>query len=213
MEKERDEKENMHAEERAALRKRILAARDRLPVGERAAKSLAIAGRLWALPVFAEAKSILVYVNFRSEVETLPLIRDCLARGKAVSVPLTVTAGRRLEAYSLADPDRDLVPGYCRIPEPAKGLPLVAPAGLEVVIVPGSVFDAQGGRLGYGGGYYDRFLGNEAARALRIGLAYDLQVIRRVPVEAHDQRLHYLVTETRTIHVGSDTPCAEKPRF
>ena len=194
------------AEERGALRKEILAARDRLPAGERAAKSRAIADRLRALPAFAEARKIFFYVNFRSEVETLPLLRECLARGKEVSVPLTLAAEHRLRAHALADPDRDLVPGYCRIPEPARGLPVVDPASLDLVLVPGSVFDDQGGRLGYGGGYYDRFLSGEAPQALRIGLAFDLQVVARVPLAPHDQRLHALVTETRTIQMGGNRP-------
>jgi 5-formyltetrahydrofolate cyclo-ligase len=67
--------------------------------------------------------------------------------------------------------------------------------------MPGSVFDLRGGRLGYGGGFYDRFLQTAAPQALRIGLAYDLQVVAAVPLQRHDQQLDYLVTETRTIRV------------
>lgn len=198
--------ENMNADERAALRKEVLAARDGLLPQTRTEKSRAIADRLRGLPDFARAACILFYVNFRSEVETLPLIGECLDRGKEICVPLTIMADHRLEAYALGDPGLDLVPGYCNIPEPARGLSRVDPARIDVVIVPGSVFDAGGGRLGYGGGYYDRFLANEAPHALRIGIAFDLQVIDAVPVEPHDQRLHYLVTETRTIHTGNRTP-------
>lgn len=190
------------AEDRATLRTNILAARDSLPPEERQRKSRAITERLLALPDFAAARSVFAYVSFRSEVETLPLIAHCLNRGVTVSAPLTLPAEHRLLAYAISDPIRDLAPGYCGIPEPAKTLPLVDPASIEVVVTPGSVFDARGGRLGYGGGFYDRFLQTAAPQALRIGLAYDLQVIEAVPLKSHDQQLDYLITETRAIKFG-----------
>jgi len=200
------------AEERTALRTKILAARNSLPPEERQRKSRTIAERLLALPEFAGARSIFAYVSFRSEVETLDLIARCLKKGAVVSVPLTLPAEYRLLAHAITDPSRDLVPGYCGIPEPLPTLPLMDPASIEVVVVPGSVFDVHGGRLGYGGGYYDRFLQSAAPQALRIGLAFDLQVVAAVPLESHDQQLDYLITETRTIHLERTTPCPEKQR-
>lgn len=187
------------AEDRTTLRKKTLTARDSLSPGERQQKSLAITERILALPEFVKARSVFAYVSFRSEVETLNLIAHCLAKGMTVSVPLTLPAEHRLLPYAITDPNRDLAPGYCGIPEPLKSLPLVDPASIEVVITPGSVFDPRGGRLGYGGGFYDRFLQMAAPQALRIGLAYDLQVIEAVPLENHDQPLDYLITETLTI--------------
>ena len=199
-------------EERTTLRTKILAARDTLPAEERQRKSRAITERILALPEFAKARSVFAYVSFRSEVETLPLIAHCLNRGKAVSAPLTLVQEHRLLPYAITDPNRDLAPGYCGILEPLKTLPLVDPGTIEVVVTPGSVFDARGGRLGYGGGYYDRFLQAAAPQALRIGLAFDLQVVAAVPLESHDQQLDYLITETRTIHLVRKTECAEKQR-
>ena len=200
------------ADERTILRAQILAARNTLPSEERQQKSRIITEHLLALPEFARARSVFAYVSFRSEVETLPLIAHCLNKGVTVSVPLTLVQEHRLLPYVITEPSRDLAPGYCSIPEPRTTLPLVDPASIEVVVVPGSVFDARGGRLGYGGGYYDRFLQGAAPQALRIGLAFDLQVIEAVPLESHDQSLDYLINETRTIHLGRTTPCAEKPR-
>jgi len=197
---------------RNTMRKEILAARDTLPAEERQQKSRAISERLRALPEFAGAHNIFAYVSFRSEVETLPLIAHCLSRGVMVSVPLTLVKEHRLLPYAITDPDRDLIPGYCGILEPRQTLPLVEPASLEVVLTPGSVFDVKGGRLGYGGGYYDRFLQTAAPQALRLGLAFDLQVVAAVPLESHDQQLDYLITESRTIHLRRKTPCLEKPR-
>jgi len=200
------------ADERTALRTKILAARDGLPAEKRRHKSRAITQRLLALQEFARARHVFAYVSFRSEAETLDLIAHCLNRGVKVSVPLTQVQERRLLPYAIIDLNRDLVPGYCSIPEPLHTLPLVDPASIEVVVTPGSVFDAQGGRLGYGGGYYDRFLHTAAPQALRIGLAFDLQVVEAVPLESHDEQLDYLITETRTIKFGRKRPCPEKPR-
>lgn len=186
-------------ENRAALRRRILGLREQLPPEERSGKSAAIAARFLALPFLAPGCSIFCYVHFRSEVETLPLIRLCLARGFRVSVPRVVEQSRSLLACAISDPDCDLVPGYQAIPEPRADLPLVDPASIRVAVVPGSVFDPSGGRLGYGGGYYDRFFARRATGALRVGLAYDLQVVAAVPLESHDQKMDCLLTETRTI--------------
>lgn len=193
----------MRTESREGLRQRILAARDALAPEVRREQSTAICARLWEIPAVAAARTVLVYVNFRSEVETWPFISDCLGRGLTVAVPRTDSKAKRLFIHRLGDPDRDLHPGYCGIPEPdpARALPL-APAAIEVVILPGSVFDWSGGRLGYGGGYYDRFLALEAPQALRVGVAYSMQVVDSVPVLAHDMRLHWLVTETAARRMG-----------
>ncbi|MBU2619734.1 MAG: 5-formyltetrahydrofolate cyclo-ligase [Proteobacteria bacterium] len=199
-------------ETRTALRARIMAARDTLSPEERLRKSLAVTERLLALEEFAGARHVFAYVSFRSEVETPNLIAQCLDKGVTVSVPLTLPAEHRLLAHAITDPVRDLVPGYCSIPEPLHTLPLVDPGAIEVAVTPGSVFDLHGGRLGYGGGYYDRFLHTAAPQALRIGLAFDLQIVATVPLESHDEQLDYLITETRTFRFGRKTPCPEKPR-
>ncbi|OGQ99262.1 MAG: 5-formyltetrahydrofolate cyclo-ligase [Deltaproteobacteria bacterium RIFOXYD12_FULL_55_16] len=201
------------AEERSILRARILAVRDSLSAEERQQKSRSLTSRLLALPEFAAARSVFAYVSFRSEVETLPLIAHCLKKGVKVSAPLTLPGEHRLLAYALTDPGQDLAPGYCGILEPRQTLPLVDPCSIEVVVLPGSVFDCRGGRLGYGGGFYDRFLQAAAPLALRIGLAFDLQVVEAVPLQSHDQQLDYLVTETRVIHLERKTPCLEKLQF
>lgn len=196
----------MSRETRSALRRRILHLREQLAPEERSSKSAVITGRFLALPFLAPGCNIFCYVHFRSEVETLPLIRLCLNHGFRVSVPRVVENGHGLLACTIKDPDRDLLPGYCGIPEPKAGQPLVDPSSIQVAVVPGSVFDIQGGRLGYGGGYYDRFFAQAAPQALRIGLAFDMQVIEAVPLEPHDQKLHCLITETRTIRSGGGAP-------
>ncbi len=194
---------------RAQLRRRVLKERDSLTPQFRAAASLAITERLWHLPFFAGSRTLFTYVNFRSEPETGTLIRRALAAGKVVTVPYTVI-GSHLLACRIEEPDLDLHPGYCSIPEPdpAKSPP-VDTAGIDLVLLPGSVFDLQGGRLGYGGGYYDRFLAKEAPKALRIGLAFEKQVVDKLPIEPHDIPLHLLATEERLLDFRKSTLAEE----
>ena len=181
---------------RTALRREKLAERDRLAPEQRAAWSRLIRENIVGLAAVAEAKHVMIYASFRSEVETLSLFGMFREKDIVTSAPLTLVKERRLLPYIITDPGRDLRPGYCGIAEPdAVRLTPVDPTAIDVVLVPGAVFDGNGGRLGYGGGYYDRFLAHDAPRALRIGLAFEMQVIDRVPVLDHDVKMHYLITE------------------
>ena len=185
-----------------ALRRAALARRDAMTQEERDARDAAIARRLLALPEIAQAQLICAYVNFRSEAATRPLIGHWLAAGVRVAAPITITRPRRLAIHELHAPEDDLRPGYCGIPEPDPArCPAVDPAAIDIVIVPGSVFDEQGGRLGYGGGYYDRFLAQEAPQALRVALAYETQIQEEpLPLAPHDQPMNYIISEKRAIH-------------
>ncbi len=190
----------MEEKSRDSLRREMLIRRDQLSVEERQEKSAHLIERLFRLPLFAGARNVFTYVNFRSEVDTMPLVQQCIKNGVVVSVPITIKAESRLVACRLTDPERELRPGYCGIPEPELVSDfIINPCDIEVVILPGSVFDEGGGRLGYGGGFYDRFLANEAPQALRIGLAYELQIVPSLPLMSHDKRLHFLLTEERTL--------------
>ncbi len=185
----------------ARLRKDILAARNKLTPPEIADKSTAIRRTLLGLDQVSNCRSIFVYVSFRSEVETFDLIEKLIGMGKTVTVPITRVQEKRLDAIRITNPAVDLVPGYCAIPEPKEELwpsRLVDPKKIETILLPGSVFDERGGRFGYGGGYYDRFLA-QIPSAARIGLAFDLQIVARAPLSDHDQLLDLVVTETRVI--------------
>ncbi len=187
--------------ERDDLRREILRQREALSAEERRKKSRAIGVNFWRLADKFRPRTIMLYINFRSEVETLEILGQALERGIRVAVPLTLVRETRLDAYEITDPARQLRPGYCGIPEPDPALALLlSPAEIDLVLLPGSVFDLQGNRLGYGGGYYDRFLANDVPRAtLRVALAYDLQIVAQVPAQAHDEPLDYLLTETRIV--------------
>ena len=181
---------------RTALRREKLAERDRLAPELRGDMSRQIRENVVSLNAVAGARHVMLYVGFRSEVETLSLFGMFREKDIVTSAPLTLVKERRLLPYIITDPGRDLRPGYCGIAEPdAVRLTPVDPTAIDVVLVPGAVFDGNGGRLGYGGGYYDRFLTHDAPRALRIGLAFEMQVVDRVPVLDHDVKMHFLITE------------------
>jgi 5-formyltetrahydrofolate cyclo-ligase len=187
--------------DKQALRQRVLAARDELTAEERRSKSEAVCRRLIALPELADAAAVLAFASFRSEVDTRPLIDSCLGRGLTVALP-RVTRRHEMEAFAVVDPDGDLETGYCSIPEPRDGLEPIAPALLDVVVVPGAAFDAQGERVGYGGGFYDTYLRRLRPGVPRVAAAFDLQVVATVPRVAHDLTVDLVVTETRVLRAA-----------
>ena len=192
----------MNNDERQRLRKQILGARDLMNVSERHEKSGSAIENFWSLPQMKHWSTLFIYVNFRSELETLELINRCLSQGKRVAVPLVDASTVSMIPLLIKDPAKDLVPGYYDIPEPDPQQSLrVAALEIDAAVIPGSVFDIHGGRLGYGGGYYDRFLVNDAPQAKRIGFAFEMQVVEDVPVQPHDQPLDILVTEKRIVNI------------
>lgn len=184
--------------QRAELRLRMVQQRGQLRVEQRLLMERALQLRLWALPAIQKTGVFLVYCAYRSEVGTSTLIDHLLCLGKTVCVPLCDPAAVSMAAVRITDPRQDLLPGYKGIPEPDPQLAKTQswPAtSLDVVIIPGAVFDRRGYRLGYGGGYYDRFLALEAPQALRVGLAFDLQLVDHLPNAPHDVPMDILVTE------------------
>ena len=94
----------------------------------------------------------------------------------------------------------ELEPGAYGLPEPGKGCAVIAPEEIDLVLVPGTAFDAQGRRLGQGGGYYDRFL--SGTRALRVGVCHGFALVDHVPAQAHDLNMDYILTPDAVIGCG-----------
>ncbi|MEN8134045.1 MAG: 5-formyltetrahydrofolate cyclo-ligase [Thermodesulfobacteriota bacterium] len=185
--------------ERAKVRRKVLAARDQLSADDLAVKSELVVEKLFQLAEFQAAGTVMFYASFKSEVQTMAGIERCIKQGKRVVLPLTLAKEKMLRPYLIKDPSHDLKPGYCAIPEPDPDLAVrLNPQEIDAIIIPGSVFDQNGGRLGYGGGFYDRFLVNQAPGALRIALAFGLQVTAdSLPLASHDQSVDCLVTEKK----------------
>lgn len=160
-------------------------------------KSRGILNRLIALPLFQEARHVTMYLNTQNEVETLPLLSHCLKLGKEVSVPVVLENHQMiLAAARTEDFQKDYIENRYHILEPKERIE-VAPTVPDLILVPGAVFDREGYRIGYGGGYYDRLL--PKTRGTTIGLCYDFQLLSSLPHEAHDIPLHGVLSETHEI--------------
>jgi 5-formyltetrahydrofolate cyclo-ligase len=183
------------------VRRCVLAARDDVPSADRARLSAAVCARAEELPELLAARTILLYAPFRSEIDVTPLLAWALGRGTTLCLP-RILGRRHMEAFRVRDLDADLEPGSWGIPEPRADLPIVPPAEIDVVAVPGAMFDEEGGRCGYGGGFYDTFLLRTRPGTTRIALGFDLQIVDEVPREPHDLGVDVIVTERRVIRTG-----------
>jgi 5-formyltetrahydrofolate cyclo-ligase len=181
------------------------ARRARHALVDREERSRQIIERLFALPEFEAAAVVLFYVHVRTEVQTQPAMPAADAHGKKIVVPYC--CGDRLELFHWQSPE-DLAPATFGILEPRPELIAdpsrrVSPSEIDLVLVPGLVFDLTGHRLGYGRGFYDRLLAELAARTTRVGLAFDCQVVPQLPPKPHDQQVNQIVTECRQIVIGT----------
>ncbi|MFY9113786.1 MAG: 5-formyltetrahydrofolate cyclo-ligase [Dethiobacteria bacterium] len=187
-------------QEKKQLRRKILEMRDRFTVAEIREKSLAITENFAAMEVYRKAETIMFFVPFRNEVDTRYLAERSMERHKKVLVPHTVKDKRELIPSRLLDWDDDLAPGEYGIYEPPpEKLRPVNPRLIDLVIVPGVAFDLSGNRLGYGGGYYDRFFALLRDDTSLVAMVFDQQIVERVPVEPWDRRVDSIVTEKRVL--------------
>ncbi len=162
------------------------------------AGSATIWERLSVLPAMAGADWLLAYVSRAHEVDTRGLIQQLLAMGRHVCVPAFDEAAQRYAASEVRDFYADLVEGRFGILEPNReAVRVVRSDRLDALLLPGLAFDVQGNRLGRGLGFFDRLLAE--TRGVKIALAHDFQVLNEVPVDAHDVRVDFIVTEKRIV--------------
>jgi 5-formyltetrahydrofolate cyclo-ligase len=168
-----------------------------LPQDRRDELSKQIQKKFLRSELFAEVESLALYCAVHNEVLTDMVGISALKTGKRVAYPRV--AGENLEFVEIDSLD-SLAPGSFAVPEPVAGN-LVPPASLDLVVVPGIVFDRAGHRLGYGRGYYDRALDECRPDCEKVGFAYDFQVVGTLPImEEHDRALTVLMTEQRTLN-------------
>jgi len=154
---------------------------------------------LAALSLFKQAEMVALYSPVRNEVATSHLFEEAISAGKRVCYP-TVTGEQIF--FQRVENSADLRPGTFGVLEPAGGDP-VDVEQIDLMVIPGLAFSSCGERLGYGKGFYDRFLACPVTFA-SIGLCYDFQVYQKLPVEEHDQRVSYIVTEHRVIDCSAN---------
>ena len=179
--------------EKKALRSKIIAARRKLTDNYRQRASNRMMTVFCALPDFKEPRKVLCYASLADEVQIRPLMEKWLSMGVTVALP-RITGKGQMEAVSFTDFD-SLVEGEYGIltPDLEKG-EVIPPEELDLIIVPGIAYDTRGERLGMGGGFYDAYL-DRATKAKRIALAFSCQLVAKIPMEAHDVRVHKIITE------------------
>jgi 5-formyltetrahydrofolate cyclo-ligase len=177
-------------------RRAVLGDRDALPADVREERGAHVVERFLELPEVRSARTIMMFSTFGSEVPTGALIKRLHERGIVVALPRIEGAQLVPVAYAPGDPTTTTSFGA---EEPVDGTPL-DPASIDVVAAPGVAFDRNGGRIGYGGGYYDRFL--RGLPAFTVALVFGLQVMdAALPVGRFDLPVDAIVTEDETIRV------------
>ena len=180
------------------IRKKCLWYRDAMEPDKWAEAGRIIKERVLLMERLKEAEVIFLYAAYKSEVPTKELIRELLASGKRVALPKV--NGKRMDFYEITAWE-ELLPGYQGILEPkAHETALMLPRESDVMLLPGAAFDNRGGRIGYGGGYYDRYLKELEAAGRKqpylIGICYYRQLWKDgLPTEEWDKRMDCIITE------------------
>ena len=186
-------------DEKSRLREEMLKKRKGISTANRVILSATILERLFGLEEVQRAGCVAFYASYGSEVETQGMMAHGLVHGKRISVP-KVQSDRTLIFFEIDHPVRDLRPGWKGIPEPhSDSLRRVEPANIDLLVVPGIAYDEEGNRLGQGAGFYDRLLAKLAGEIPVVALAFDLQIISKVPAMARDVQVDIIVTEKRVI--------------
>lgn len=187
-------------QEKAALRRELLARRDAVP--QREEKSRAVGDGVLALPAYQKARQVLLYLSKGSEVDTWKVFARALAEGKEVYAPRCLDGEGTMGFFQVTSP-QELLQGRFGLwePDPRRCAPWRRREG-ALCLVPGIAFDRQGYRLGYGKGYYDRFLAGFSGTAA--GLCFRELALERLPRGPQDRRVDVLVTEAGVLPIGKE---------
>ncbi len=184
-------------ESKQALRAVVRARVAGLSSEYRAAAAAQVVVSLASRPEWARTSSVLLFAPLPDELDVWPLVELALVAGKTVALPAFVPGTNSYVARQIIDVARDVVPGKFGVREPADACVEVPLNQLDLVLVTGIAFDARGGRLGRGKGFYDRLLAG--VRGTKCGVAFDEQLVDAVPVGPLDIRLNCILTPTRWI--------------
>ena len=172
----------------------MLEKRNSLPKEEITEKSKKIENNLFNLSQFKKSKLAMFFVSFNSEVNTHEMIKKSL-QNKKVAVPKVLQ--HEIEPSIILDVDSLVPSGKFGILEPIEAMK-IAYKNIDLVLVPGIAFDNEGHRIGYGFGYYDKFL-KKVPKAVKIGLCFDFQIVDKIPHEEHDVAVDFVITEARVL--------------
>ena len=188
------------ARAKSVIREEMIRMRGRLNDFDRIEKSRQIARRLFELEVFRKSEAIFFFLSLPEEVQTEDMIREAFRLNKEVFVPLVNKEEGRLQVVRIPHLEIEFVRGEYGVQEPAsQWREISSPDQLDLVVAPGLAFDTSGGRIGYGGGYYDRLLRQVPAEAVQIGVGFDFQVLDSIPRMGFDVPVQFVITETQSL--------------
>jgi 5-formyltetrahydrofolate cyclo-ligase len=182
------------------LREESLKKRDEIPPEVRRVKNRLIKEMLFSLDEFRNANTILLFASFRSEPDTIEIIKASLGTAKRIVLPKVDREKHMLDLYEIKNID-ELSPGFLGIPEPDVNFEerMVTINDMDIIIIPGAGYDISGNRIGYGKGYYDRLLSGLKKNIIVIALAFEEQITVLVPAEQHDVKVNMIVTDRQVI--------------
>lgn len=189
-------------DEKKSLREIIRAKKKSLSLKERDSLSGKITANLTREPFFQTDEITLLYASMPEEVQLYDLMKFMISMGRKIAVPFIPEKGtmRAAELVSTDDLTADKL-GILTVREDKRKI--IPPEKIGLIIVPGVAFTKKGERLGMGGGYYDKYLKENRPPALRVALAFDFQVVDKIPTENTDEKVDYIVTESRSIAVNN----------
>lgn len=188
------------SKEKVILRKRILSQLEKMDLTLFETRCARIHRRLFKDPYWQRSQTVAVTISMGKEIETAQIISRAWKENKDIAVPKCEPGTKKLTFYRMHSVDQ-LAEGFYGLREPIpEKASVVSPSEMDLVIVPGVVFDSSGNRIGYGGGYYDRFL--SAYQGKTLSLLLEMQLAGTLPFEKHDCRIDRLITEERTIDVN-----------
>ena len=186
---------------KSEIRSEALALRVALSEKERTEKSQQIMERLFGFANFLEAKIVMYYMNYSSEVATEAMIQKTLEYEKIVALPLVDQTNKQIVSLKIDDLKTDVRPGYKGIPEPIPQRCKVIPIEqINLAIIPGVAFDERGGRIGHGTGFYDKFIPKLDVTTRKVALSFECQIVPQIPMEPHDRYIDIIITEKRIIY-------------
>ncbi len=160
-----------------------------------------IINNLFSWPLYKNAVYIFCFMSFRSEINTSKILKTAIAEGKTVTLPKVDLRSELMKAYIVENLNKDLSSGEYGIMEPSDVCIEADYSKIDLIIAPGLGFTRSGSRLGYGGGYYDKFMGNYSD-ILVCALTYDRLILDFLPVKDHDIPVDYLITEKCVKNTG-----------
>lgn len=182
------------------VRKETLAARKAISTEELMDKSDSVTEKLLSTDLYKNANTIMAYIDFRNEVRTEKIIKTAIADGKRIVIPISIVETRQLVLSEIINYDSELTAGAYGILEPLpEYLRETDPETVDLVLIPGVAFDERGYRVGYGAGYYDRFLEKVREDTSKIALAFELQMVDYAHEDSHDVPVDLIVTEDRIV--------------